>query len=149
MKKAIFLALSYFLIFVIGIYASYLVSFFDGPWFYESKKYNFPRTVIIEKHNKNNNLNAQILFDEETKNYFLALTSGNDTQVILTNKLVPSAAYHNPILKLSWLSPTLVGVTVDSDFGDNIREYIFDINNFTFREQHSNKALQPTAESGG
>ena len=138
MKKTIILLSFGVIIFAAGFIIGDISASLNPHATLESKEYNEPK-IIIEKTNINKKYKAQILYIEKTKKYSLAIVGGKGTQVIVATEFIPSAAYHAPIIKLFWSSPSIVSITVDNDFGDNVKEYEFNISELSFSEKSSNK----------
>ena len=95
--------------------------------FYFRKDYNLPKSVVLEKSSPNGLYIAQILLEDKSKAYFLALQGENGDRMILDREIAPASGYHNPIFKISWdKNSENIFITVDHDFGEGNLSYVFD-----------------------
>lgn len=115
----------------------YSYQFFQGL-FYQSSPYAFPKKVILKKLSPNCKYLAVILYEEKTKNFFLAIEGRDHTQLIMNKTFVPSVSLHDPIVTLSWKDTEIVKIVVDHDFGEGNLVYEFNVRNLSFRQKGSN-----------
>ncbi|HBF42963.1 MAG TPA: hypothetical protein DDW42_04915 [Desulfobacteraceae bacterium] len=128
MKKWIKVAIS---ILVIAI------SFFSG-WFYESIKnldlfysrgeYSLPSSIVVEQESSDGLYNAQILYEDSSKAFYLAVHKRDGTRLIVDSNFVPGAGYHEPLFKMCWdKNNKNVYITIDHDFGEGKLKFVFSL----------------------
>ena len=117
----------------IGVPGTY-VAFRAAGMFYDASPYSFPQKVVAEKLSPDGRYTAKILYDQPTKNYFVAVEGTDGTQLILSKTFVPSAGYHDPLVSLSWRNADTVAIVVDRDFGESNRRYEFNLKRLSFNQ---------------
>ncbi len=118
------------------------IAFRAAGMFYDASPYSFPQTTVAETLSPDKRYTAKILYDEPTKNYFFAVQGIDGTQLILSKPFIPTAGYHDPVVKLSWRNAETVTVVVDSDFGEANLRFEFNVNRLSFKRISSNNAFE-------
>ena len=124
------------IVFAIGAIIGSVSAGFNGlDLLYKSKSYDLPNKIVYEQTSPNGEYKALILFDERTNNYYFAIQGRDKVQLILSNKFVPSRAYHDPIFKLHWRNSESIEITLDYDFGENNKVFEFNTKELFFSEK--------------
>jgi hypothetical protein len=119
--------------------ACFVLAFYFSDRFYGNSEYELPKKTIIKKESPTGEYTAKILYEEKSKQYFIAIEGQTGTQTILDKEFVPYVGYHDPIIKLSWRNDDTVSVEVDHDFGEGNLLYEFNIRELDFKKVSLNQ----------
>jgi len=83
--------------------------------------------IIKTLISSNNRYKAEIKTDKTFSYYFLTIKNMHGDSTLIFDSLICIKSYHNPIINLNWKDPqSLLEISVDNDFGENVQFYIFD-----------------------
>ncbi|MBK8054898.1 MAG: hypothetical protein IPK35_16910 [Saprospiraceae bacterium] len=72
---------------------------------------------------------AEIKTNKTLSHYNLIIKNMHKDSSVLLDTLLCLKGYHDPIFSLNWKDPkSILEVTVDNDFGENVQFYLFDLN---------------------
>lgn len=136
MKKPVLKIVTYIIAVVVGVTIGGFGNVLSlGDLFYENTDFKFPEQVIREASSPDKKFTARILYDKNSNNYYLSIEGQKKSTFILTNELVPNAAYHDPLINLSWTGPVTVEIVVDHDFGEGKLVYEFNVTEVQLRRK--------------
>ena len=86
-----------------------------------------PDKTIKTSVSSNNRYKAEIKSDKTLSYYFLTIKNMERDSSVIIDTLICVKGYHEPIFNLNWNDPkSLLEITVDSDFGENVQVYNFE-----------------------
>ena len=89
MKKSAIRLFTHTIAVVVGLCIGWFGTAFElSGLFYESAQFEFPEQVLTEAHSPDKRFIARILYEKNTKNYFLSIEGREKDRLILTRKIV-------------------------------------------------------------
>ncbi|MBK8625338.1 MAG: hypothetical protein IPN86_07180 [Saprospiraceae bacterium] len=102
---------------------------------------NHPSNVIHDKTMKtsvssNNIFKAEIKTDKTKSSYFLIIKTMDKDTTMIFDSLICVKGYHEPKFNLNWKdSQSLLEISVDNDFGEDIQYFTFDTKHKKMKKQ--------------
>jgi hypothetical protein len=88
--------------------------------------------VVAQAKSPTGTLTAEVV--KKNDQYRFAIRSRNGTLSVVEDDFVP-VGYHDPILKVRWNETGDIAiVTVDHDFGEGIRKFVYDTRDFSWKQ---------------
>ena len=94
---------------------------------------------ILKSVSKGNKYKAEIKSDKTLNYYFLIIKNMEQDSSVIIDTLICKKGYHEPIFGLDWKEQKgILEISVDNDFGENVRVLYFDTNTRLFIKKNQN-----------
>lgn len=123
-------------IYLFSISVALVLGMYIGHYLLQSPKgeLKLSHEVITSNTSQDNKYVAKVLFESVTKTYNISVTTKNNTELMLMNKIIPKG-YHDPVINLLWSSPDVLSIEVNHDFGDNNLLYELNMKDLSINEK--------------